>query len=193
MTEDTMGEMTAAGRGDKSLDASGLVRIFCIVSVLILLVGISACSKHQVPTVAKVEPIAIVAAPKVDSVRAPSLTDSLIGKWKIRKTEIDNAMDKMTTFGSQTERDELLKKQTQYQEAFLGLTTNFKSDSTFQSVFSGQSDIVTWRVTRQREIETVSKVTDNASIFKIRSISERTLVVNYDASGVLLVLTFDKQ
>lgn len=194
MTEDKMMATSITQPGIwRANSISRYIRVLGVMGVIFLLLGFSACSKHQVPTVTKVTPASTSATLVADTLKAATLADSLIGIWKIRKTEIDNAMDKMTTYGSQTERDEMLKKQAQYQEAFLGLTTTFKADNSFQSVFSGQSDVGTWRVTRQREIETISRVTDNASVFKIRSITNTNLTVNYDAAGVLLVLTFDRQ
>ena len=172
---------------------------FHIVKLLLLwcvLVVMSAsCSRHiaQAVTTQNSVPAAIPETGKADTLTAAALTDSLIGKWKIRKTEIAQVMNKMTTYGSQAERDEMQHKQQEYQNEFLSLTTTFSSDKTYQSTFNGQSDVGTWRVSRKMEIETISKVSGYAMSFQVESLNQGVLVTRYEAPDLVLLLTFVRQ
>ena len=167
--------------------------LFILTGLFALITMTSACTKHYAAAVATGQSVSVPKAATTAKVETMTLADSLIGTWKIRKTEIEQALDKMTTYGSQTQRDAMVEKQKQYQAAFLGLTTTFKSDSTFLSIFGGQSDVGTWQISRKREIETMSKVTGNASSFQVVSLDGSILVVKYDVPDMVLLLTFAKQ
>ena len=130
---------------------------------------------------------------KNDSLTPSALTDSLIGRWKIKNTQIEQVVEKMTSYGSQAERDRILEKQQQFQSDFLSLSSVFKQDKTYESTFAGQSDIGTWRVTRKLEIETMSKVNGYGMTFKVLSLDHGILVTRYDGPDIVLLLTFVRQ
>lgn len=183
-------------QGIARFSAGSAAKLLCIALISVWALGISACTRHLAPVAngQHTAPPSIAATPiQPDTLKSVNLTDSLIGTWKIKTTEIEKSLEKMTTYGSQTERDEMIKKQQKYQAAFLGLTTTFKKDMTFESVFNGQSDIGTWRVNRMGEIETVGRASGNTSNFQIHSLIGNVLVVKYEVEGSTMLLTFVKQ
>jgi hypothetical protein len=141
------------------------------------------CSRHAAPT-----------ATKSSKPEAPSgnMTGLLTGVWRLDKIEAPDMMDKMSSFGSQAERDAMLQGISKYQDAMKGLKVTFSKDSTYESAYNGQSDIGTWRVKRQ-EIETVSKLSGTVNVFQIVSANNTTLIVKYNPGDAMLLMTFIKQ
>ncbi len=177
------------------------------VSVAFLLIaGMSSCTKHYAtattaaaPAAAtspvaekKAEPVATTPL-TVDTTTGPSLHDSLVGTWRLRTVELDNAVTTLSSYGTQAERDQMVEKQKQFQDALKGLVATFAADGTYTSGYAGNKDAGTWRVTRRRGLDTISKTDGNSSSYQVQSVTASTLVVLLDASDVKLVLTLDRQ
>ncbi len=172
---------------------------FIAIAGASLLTGLSSCTKHYAaattaaPVEKRPEPAAAVAPAHTDTIAGPALRDSLIGTWRLRTVELDDAVSTLSSYGSQAERDQMVQKQKQFQDALKGLTATFSADSTYTSGYSGQKDSGTWRVTRRRGLDTISKTDGNPSSYLVRTVTASTLVVLLDASDVKLVLTLDRQ
>lgn len=180
---------------------SSYLRTSCFIAfaTAMLLVALSSCTRHYAAatTAAPVEknsaPVAAVPPAHTDTVAGPTLRDSLIGTWHLRTVELEDAVNTLSSYGSQTERDQMMQKQKQFQDALRGLTATFSADSTYTSAYSGQKDSGTWRVTRRRGLDTISKTDGSPSSYRVRSVTPSTLVVLLDASDVKLLLTLDRQ
>ena len=180
---------------------SGLLSV--AFTVWLVCTGITSCTKHVasattavVPTVsAKQEhEAAAVTPPAKDSIPAgPGLRDSLVGTWKLRLVELDDAVGTLSSYGSQAERDQMMEKQKQFQAALKGLTSTFNADNTYSSAYGNQKDAGTWRVSRGRGLDTFSNTDGVPASYKVRTVTTSTLVVLLDAADVKLVLTLDRQ
>jgi hypothetical protein len=154
------------------------VLIFMLASLLVS----AGCSKHMSPNAAH-----------AGKETAKTLTDSLTGVWHLDKADIPGMADKMSAFGSQSEKDDMAGKLTQYQTALKGMTVTFNSDSTYQTSYSGQGDVGTWSVDKYRMINTVSKINNNPSSYQVESISGTSLTVEFKMTDLTLLMTFMKK
>jgi hypothetical protein len=155
------------------------------------IVAASSCTRHYANAVTS-KPAASAPATS-DTLTSANLADSLIGTWKIKQTEIPQMVDKMTTYGSQTEKDDMIQKQKQYQSEFMSLTATFRGDRTYETSYNGQSDIGTWRINRKKELEAMSGMSGSAMTFQVQSLSRGVLVAKYEGADITLLLTFIKQ
>ena len=157
--------------------------VFCIAS---------SCSRHYTQSV---ESSKTVAAPAQsgDTFAKWNTVDSLAGTWKLAKVESPTVAEKMTGYASQIEREELMDKLKNAQGAFAGLICTFNKDMSYISVYGGETDLGTWRLTRHREIETMSKIKSEATSFKVEYLDSHTLKVSAESTGVILLLTLVKQ
>lgn len=179
---------------------------FKVVALVGIIAGLSSCTKHYAtattatPAAAaapsaekKAEPVATTPPTTADTTSSGSLRDSLVGTWRLRLVELDNAVSTLSSYGSQAERDQMMEKQKQFQDALKGLVAIFAADNTYTSSYGGNKDSGTWRVTRRRGLDTISKTDGNPTSYQVRTVSASTLVVLLDASDVKLLLTLDRQ
>ncbi len=172
------------------------LKFFALLILLLPLLSMG-CTKHYAANITQVtKPSAapIVTESVSDTVAiGGTLGDTLTGIWKLDKIEIPGMLDNMTSFTSQNVKDDMNQRLNKYQEGLKGLTVTFDHGGSYQSVYSGQSDVGTWKVNDQREIITVSKVTSGVSNFEILSVSRRTLLVKYNPGDGVLLLTLLKK
>lgn len=170
-----------------------------ILAALLVTGAMTSCTKHYAaaatttPTDKKSEPVAIAPPARLDTVAGGTLRDSLVGTWKLRTAELDNAVNLLSSYGSQVQRDQMLDKQKQFQQELKGLVVTFKGDNTYVSGYGGQTDSGTWRVTRTRALDTMSQSGSTPSSYQVRSVSASTLVVLLDANDLKLLITLDRQ
>jgi hypothetical protein len=159
---------------------------------LAVVLTVSSCSRHYSKSMESSK-LVMAVAHSIDTIAKGYVADSLIGSWKLSKVESPTVTEKMTTYASQVERDDLSEKLKNAQAAFAGLYCTFNKDMSYTSLYAGQTDLGTWRVTKRGEIETMSRINSDATSFKIVSLDSRTLRVSVESSGVVLVLTLLKQ
>jgi hypothetical protein len=155
--------------------------LFVLPIVLLVLSAGAGCTKHHADNITKGQS------------KGKSLEDSLAGVWKLDRIEIPAAIGNVAAFGSATEREKTDETLAKYQEALKGMVVTFNNDKTFQSVYNGNSDVGTWKVSPQGEIETTSKLTDKPSIFQRVSVTNSTLAVKYISTDGALLMTFMKK
>lgn len=160
---------------------------FIIIAILFL--GFSeSCAKHNAPTAAKTGNNTPASGQTITT------PDALVGVWKLDKIEIPNMAEKMAAFGDQASKDALTKLLALYQSSLQGLTVTFNKDGSYQSQYTGQSDIGTWTLKDQKEIRAVSKVTNNVLAYELISQDATSIKVQFSTSdGNSLWMTFLKK
>lgn len=164
-----------------------------LMLLLPLIFSMAGCTKHIAPTAAKVEKQSTSAVAMETPTAIGKLEDSLIAVWALNRIETTDMLDKSASFGSQSERDKINQKITKYQEQLKGLTVTFSADKKFHSSYNSQTDVGTWRLTKQKDIETMSNTTNSITSFQFVSLTDNTLVVKYNPGDVLLLMTFIKK
>ena len=182
-----------------------------IYSAMVLsLLLLNSCTKHYASAVTAPKPMASVQAPTnppdpVAELQAiPTLIDTLaqtlspdeqklIGSWKLVKVEAPRLKEVMVGYGAQADREETQRKTNEFISAFLGFVATFNSDHSFSSVFNEIGDVGKWTLDKDKQqIEAVSSQTDEHNLFKITSINNEKMVLDYKIENVDLVLTMTK-
>ena len=161
--------------------------LFPAVIILVIALFSAGCSKHMSASASKPENKISNAA------HQPSSSDSLVTTWKLDKIEIPDMAAKMAAFGNQADKDVLTQTLDAYRTNLKGLTVTFNKDNTYQSMYSGQSDIGTWSVNAKNEIITISKVTNNTQTYLIVAMAAGSLNVQLNVNGTNLLLYFLKK
>ena len=164
-----------------------------LMFLLPLIFSMAGCAKHAAPTAAKVEKETSSTVARETPAAISKLEDSLTAAWRLDRIEMPDMLDKATSFGSQAERDNMNQKISKYQEQMKGLTVTFTADKKFTSSYNNQSDVGTWRLTKQNDIETMSNTTNSITAFQFISLTGNTLVVKYNPGDALLLMTFIKK
>ena len=159
------------------------LNLFFVLSITLLILSAgTGCTRHHADNITQ----------SAQS-KGKSLEDSLTGVWKLDRIEVPTAIGNVAAFGSAAERQKTDETLAKYQEALKGMVVTFNSDKSFQSVYNGNSDVGTWKVSPQGEIETISKLSDKSSTFQRVSVTNSTLVVKYISSDGVLLMTFLKK
>ena len=111
----------------------------------------------------------------------------------MNKIEAPDLAAKVAMYGSQADIAQGTKTLELYQNALKGLTVTFAKDSTYQSVYNGQSDLGTWSANGAKEIHTVSKVSRNVQIYQIVSLTDSSVQAQIDESGLTVLMTFTRK
>jgi len=154
---------------------------FALPIILLMLSAGTGCTKHHADNITQ------------GRSKGKSLEDSLAGVWKLDRIEIPSAVGNVAAFGSAAERQKTDETLAKYQETLKGMTVTFNSDKTFQSVYSGISDLGTWTVSPQGDITATSKLTNRASTFQRVSVTNSELSVKFISADGTLLMTFLKK
>lgn len=166
------------------------MRCSIIILAIILVAFSTGCTKHNTPTAVKVENNEKAPAAGL----ATTTEEALVGSWKLDKIEIPNVAEKMSAFGNQANKDAMNKNLALYQTSLQGLAVTFNKDGTYQSQYSGQSDVGTWTLSAKKEIRTTSKVTNNVLVYELVAQDATSIKVQLNTNdGNILWMTFLKK
>ena len=161
--------------------------VFITCLVIVTIVFSTGCSRHLSAINNGVK------SNNNEGKKASSSGYSLIGTWHLDKVEAPDLVGKLASFGSQQDVDHISKTLAQSQNSLKGLTVTFNEDGTYQSVYSGQSDVGKWSVNETKEIRAVSKVTSNVELYQIISQTDTSIQAQITQEDVNLLLTFTKK
>ena len=156
-----------------------------VISVIVFTTG---CSKHLSATAGKAK-----GSNEANKKMSSTAQYSIIGTWILNKIEAPDLAAKVAMYGSQADIAQGTKTLELYQNALKGLTVTFAKDSTYQSVYNGQSDLGTWSANGAKEIHTVSKVSGNVQIYQIVSLTDSSVQAQIDESGLTVLMTFTRK
>ena len=159
------------------------LRLFvALLSICLILFEGTGCTRHHADNITQ-----------NGRSKGASLRDSLVAVWKLDKIEVPDAIGNVAAFGSETEREKTDQTLAKYQQALKGMMVTFNKDNSYQSVYNGSNDVGTWKINQQGDIETLSKISNSSSTFRIVSVTGSSLAVKYITTDGALLMTFQKK
>jgi hypothetical protein len=118
---------------------------------------------------------------------------SVVGIWQLTGVDLPDRGDNLAEYGSIAEKNKNEAMLKTYQSSLKGLVVTFNQDKTYRSEYSGQSDVGTWQFDEKGEIQVLSKVSGQTSVYQIVKREADTLTVKYLSFDGSFLMTFIKK